>query len=217
MGWRGRGVYVCGGGEAQALGGIDDGLQPQTQGWASVGPRPEISNSGLPPRAPERASAKGQPFPAQSQSRLAHFPNLTNPQHNEMTSEYSSKTIRTATVTRQTAETDITCTITLDHEPGVKQQIDVSTGIGFLDHVSTQPFINHNSSCTPLTVIGLFVFHAVAASPLDSVPPWSAVPLARSLASHASHPTSNVRIDTTTARVHLDFEMTDVPRPGQAR
>lgn len=52
-----------------------------------------------------------------------------------MSSEYNSKTIRTATVTRQTAETDITCTITLDHQPGVKQIIEVSTGIGFLDHV----------------------------------------------------------------------------------
>ena len=54
-----------------------------------------------------------------------------------MSTEYSSKTIRTATVTRTTAETDISCTITLDHQPGVKQQIEVSTGIGFLDHVST--------------------------------------------------------------------------------
>lgn len=52
------------------------------------------------------------------------------------TASYNSKSIRTATVTRQTAETDITCTITLDHGPGVKQSINVSTGIGFLDHVS---------------------------------------------------------------------------------
>lgn len=43
---------------------------------------------------------------------------------------------RTASVERQTSETQITCTIVLDNEPGIrKQEIDVSTGIGFLDHV----------------------------------------------------------------------------------
>lgn len=46
---------------------------------------------------------------------------------------------RTATVERQTSETSIICTIVLDNEPGVrKQEIDVSTGIGFLDHVSAE-------------------------------------------------------------------------------
>jgi imidazoleglycerol phosphate dehydratase HisB len=46
-------------------------------------------------------------------------------------------TSRTATVERVTGETQITCTIDLDHTPGVtKQVIEVSTGIGFLDHVS---------------------------------------------------------------------------------
>ena len=44
---------------------------------------------------------------------------------------------RTATVERNTSETSITCTIDLDHIPGeTKQVIEVSTGIGFLDHVS---------------------------------------------------------------------------------
>ncbi|WVQ74385.1 imidazoleglycerol-phosphate dehydratase [Cryptococcus sp. DSM 104548] len=45
---------------------------------------------------------------------------------------------RTATVSRNTSETSITCTIDLDHVPGVtKQVIEVSTGIGFLDHMLT--------------------------------------------------------------------------------
>jgi imidazoleglycerol-phosphate dehydratase len=43
---------------------------------------------------------------------------------------------RTATVERKTSETEISCTINLDHDPSSgKQNIDVSTGIGFLDHV----------------------------------------------------------------------------------
>lgn len=43
---------------------------------------------------------------------------------------------RTASVSRETSETSISCTITLDNIPGVTEQvIDVSTGIGFLDHV----------------------------------------------------------------------------------
>ncbi len=43
---------------------------------------------------------------------------------------------RTASVSRTTSETTIECTITLDNVPGVTEQvIDVSTGIGFLDHV----------------------------------------------------------------------------------
>lgn len=43
---------------------------------------------------------------------------------------------RTATVARDTSETQITCTLGLDVEVGAKQEINVSTGIGFLDHVS---------------------------------------------------------------------------------
>ncbi|KAK4050610.1 imidazoleglycerol-phosphate dehydratase [Microbotryomycetes sp. JL201] len=43
--------------------------------------------------------------------------------------------IRTATVTRKTQETNISCTITLDVQTGAKQQINVKTGIGFLDHM----------------------------------------------------------------------------------
>lgn len=44
---------------------------------------------------------------------------------------------RTATVERKTSETQITCTLTLDAGVGfAPQEISVSTGIGFLDHVS---------------------------------------------------------------------------------
>ncbi len=43
---------------------------------------------------------------------------------------------RTATVSRDTSETQITCTLGLDLPVGAKQEINVSTGIGFLDHVS---------------------------------------------------------------------------------
>lgn len=43
---------------------------------------------------------------------------------------------RVASVERKTSETEISCTINLDHDPAVgKQVIDVHTGIGFLDHV----------------------------------------------------------------------------------
>lgn len=46
-------------------------------------------------------------------------------------------TIRTATITRKTNETDIQVYINLDCQPGSASQqiIDVTTGIGFLDHV----------------------------------------------------------------------------------
>ncbi|CEQ41583.1 SPOSA6832_03311 [Sporobolomyces salmonicolor] len=47
---------------------------------------------------------------------------------------YDPKSIRKAEVTRVTGETDIKCSIALDHAPGVKQEISISTGIGFLDH-----------------------------------------------------------------------------------
>ena len=44
--------------------------------------------------------------------------------------------VRTATVERETSETQIKCTISLDNDPVAKtQKIDVQTGIGFLDHV----------------------------------------------------------------------------------
>lgn len=56
------------------------------------------------------------------------------------TNTITMSTSRTATVERVTGETQITCTIDLDHTPGVtKQVIEVSTGIGFLDHVSKGP------------------------------------------------------------------------------
>ncbi|CAE6441793.1 unnamed protein product [Rhizoctonia solani] len=45
---------------------------------------------------------------------------------------------RTATISRKTSETDIQVTLALDCNPGLsKQVIDVSTGIGFLDHMFT--------------------------------------------------------------------------------
>lgn len=43
---------------------------------------------------------------------------------------------RFATVSRDTSETQITCTLGLEPAAGAKQDISVSTGIGFLDHVS---------------------------------------------------------------------------------
>jgi hypothetical protein len=46
------------------------------------------------------------------------------------------KMSRTATVSRDTSETQITCTLGLEPAVGAKQEISVSTGIGFLDHVS---------------------------------------------------------------------------------
>lgn len=48
----------------------------------------------------------------------------------------ADESVRTATVSRKTSETEIEVTIELDCNPGLKKQtIDVSTGIGFLDHV----------------------------------------------------------------------------------
>ncbi|KAJ1309608.1 hypothetical protein OPQ81_006380 [Rhizoctonia solani] len=45
---------------------------------------------------------------------------------------------RSATVSRKTSETDIQVTLALDCNPGLSNQtIDVSTGIGFLDHMYT--------------------------------------------------------------------------------
>jgi hypothetical protein len=43
--------------------------------------------------------------------------------------------VRKASVVRKTNETDIQVSLTLDSSPGVAQNITVSTGIGFLDHV----------------------------------------------------------------------------------
>ncbi|KWU44760.1 imidazoleglycerol-phosphate dehydratase [Rhodotorula sp. JG-1b] len=48
---------------------------------------------------------------------------------------YDSKSIRTASVSRKTGETDIQCSITLDHAPDAKQVIEINTGIGFLNHM----------------------------------------------------------------------------------
>jgi imidazoleglycerol-phosphate dehydratase len=47
---------------------------------------------------------------------------------------YSS---RIASVTRKTNETNIQVTLNLDVTPssGIQQEIDIKTGVGFLDHV----------------------------------------------------------------------------------
>lgn len=51
---------------------------------------------------------------------------------------------RVASVERTTSETHISCTIDLDHIPGVtEQKINVSTGIGFLDHVRVMCLCSH--------------------------------------------------------------------------
>lgn len=44
--------------------------------------------------------------------------------------------VRQASVERKTGETNIAVTLNLDVAPGEKQAINVSTGVGFLDHVS---------------------------------------------------------------------------------
>ena len=43
---------------------------------------------------------------------------------------------RSASIVRKTNETDIKVTLSLDEDPDVAQSISISTGIGFLDHVS---------------------------------------------------------------------------------
>lgn len=53
---------------------------------------------------------------------------------------------RTATIERKTNETQISVSINLDCQAGSgnKQEITVSTGIGFLDHVGTHPIPLHH-------------------------------------------------------------------------
>lgn len=65
--------------------------------------------------------------------------------------------VRTATVSRETSETSISCTLTLDNAPGV-QKIEVSTGLGFLDHVGYPSphyshFPNHSAPLQMLTAL----------------------------------------------------------------
>src|SRR5712671_3291473 len=59
--------------------------------------------------------------------------------------EKMAMTARTATISRKTNETEIQVYINLDCQPGSASQqiIEVSTGIGFLDHVRppTEPSI----------------------------------------------------------------------------
>jgi imidazoleglycerol phosphate dehydratase HisB len=45
---------------------------------------------------------------------------------------------RTSTISRKTNETDIKVSLVLDVPVGVDQVINIQTGIGFLDHVSTE-------------------------------------------------------------------------------
>lgn len=61
--------------------------------------------------------------------------------------------IRTATVSRETSETTITCTLTLDTPPHTTQHISVSTGIGFLDHMYTA-LAKHGGMSLDMTVRG---------------------------------------------------------------
>ena len=51
------------------------------------------------------------------------------------TTDSTLPSIRTATISRKTNETDIQVSISLDQTPGTSQLIEVHTGIGFLDHV----------------------------------------------------------------------------------
>jgi len=57
-----------------------------------------------------------------------------------------ASTSRTASVSRKTSETSVEVFLDLDCAPGsnVKQTIDVSTGIGFLDHVRLPPAYTPN-------------------------------------------------------------------------
>lgn len=54
----------------------------------------------------------------------------------------SIMTARTATISRKTNETQIEVFLSLDCSPGSgqAQNIDISTGIGFLDHVALPPY-----------------------------------------------------------------------------
>ena len=57
---------------------------------------------------------------------------------------------RTATISRKTNETDIDVYLNLDCQPGSASQqiIEISTGIGFLDHVRSPPNLAFISYCT---------------------------------------------------------------------
>jgi imidazoleglycerol phosphate dehydratase HisB len=61
---------------------------------------------------------------------------------------------RTASVTRKTNETSIQITLNLDATPGsgIRQEIDIKTGVGFLDHVRAlfgffSLYRTHSGSC----------------------------------------------------------------------
>lgn len=70
---------------------------------------------------------------------------------------------RIASVERTTSETHISCTIDLDHIPGVtEQKINVSTGIGFLDHVRAAPLFFYIIRMCNLTEKRIQMFTALA-------------------------------------------------------
>ena len=62
----------------------------------------------------------------------------------------SAMSTRTATVSRKTSETSIEVELNLDWSPssGLKQEIEVSTGIGFLDHVCMRSPSSHIKNLT---------------------------------------------------------------------
>lgn len=66
--------------------------------------------------------------------------------------------VRTASVERNTNETKIKCTLSLDvHPQSAPQTINVKTGIGFLDHVSAlelqnKPWHVHNTTALSMAL-----------------------------------------------------------------
>lgn len=81
-------------------------------------------------------------------SSASHHPQANQQRPSNRTNDKMDP-IRTATVSRETSETSITCSLTLDVRPGVdKQSIEVSTGLGFLDHVSLVITADPLSLCT---------------------------------------------------------------------
>ena len=78
-------------------------------------------------------------------SRLYSYLQTQNPAFQESAISLNQMAERKATIHRKTNETQIDVSIDLDCQPGASSQqiIDISTGIGFLDHVRQQslPFI----------------------------------------------------------------------------
>jgi hypothetical protein len=74
-------------------------------------------------------------------SKTASRPTTADIIHHKLSRKMSAMTPRTATISRKTNETSIEVYINLDCQPGSasQQTIDISTGIGFLDHVRSHP------------------------------------------------------------------------------